>query len=66
MGRMKDKLMDMMENPDYYSDEGMDGGDEYELLLPKGMKNRDLWEKLERQEETDEQGEPEELDFDLD
>lgn len=64
MGRMKEKLIDMMENPEYY-DEGMDMGDEYEILLPKGMKMREVLERLDRKDSED-QEDPEELDFDLD
>lgn len=63
MGRMKAKLMDMMENPEHYEIEGIDGSDEYELMLPKGMKVKDLWDRLERNEEAEDM---EELDFDLD
>lgn len=62
MGRMKAKLMDMMENPEHYDLEGIDGSDEYELMLPKGMKTKDLWDRLERQSEPEE----DELNFDLD
>lgn len=70
MGRMKDKLMDMMENPDYYESESIDMSDEYEILLPKGVKAIDVWKKIDRfnREEEEKEGREkdsvDELDFD--
>lgn len=62
MGKMKQKLIDLMESPDFNDESGlMDSSDEYEVLLPKGMKVSELWEKIDR--ERDEDGDPEELDF---
>lgn len=39
MGRMKDKLMDMLENPDYYQQE--DGSEEYLVVLPESLEKEE-------------------------
>jgi hypothetical protein len=63
MGKVKAKLIEEMENTEWQEDVG--GPDEYQVHLPKGVKEKDFFSKIEQMESLNEDGEPEELDFDF-
>lgn len=58
MGRVKAQLIEEMEGNDSWENEIGDM-EEYQVHLPKSVKEKDFWSSLDREEE----GDPEELDF---